>query len=175
MKSVAPPVKEVGPEATHGKRLIAGAVILGFTQLAPLAIPLILATELPVGWKTVLSTVLMLGVPEAGILLSAAVLGKEGFAWLKTKIFSFLKHALPPDHVGPIRHRIGVTLFIIPLLLGWLLPYLEPLTDALAGRRMQVYIAGDAMLVVSLFLLGGSFWDKLRGLFLRRAVINTLK
>lgn len=157
------------------RRLVAGALVFGLAQLAPLLIPLIVAMDLSAGWKTALSTVLLLGVPEAGILLSVAILGKEGFAWLKAKIFSVLKRALPPDHVGPMRHRMGVALFAIPLILGWLLPYLEPLSDTVAAVRLELSIAGDSMLIISLFVLGGDFWDKLRGLFLRRAVIANLE
>ena len=168
MTSTVDSVCEQGVSPPPRKRLIAGVMVFGIGQLAPLAIPLVLATGLSVGWKTVLSTVLMLGIPEAGIILGAAVLGKEGFAWLKGKIFAFLKRALPPDHVGPIRHGIGVTLFAIPLIAGWLLPYFEPLTGAETFSRLQVYIIGDVMLVISLFVLGGEFWDKLRGLFLRQ-------
>ena len=154
-----------------GARLITGVLVFGATQMAPLAIPLIVGLELPGKLKAALSAVLMLGVPEAGILLSVAILGKEGFAWLKAKIFCFLKHALPPDRVGPTRHRIGVTLFVIPLLLGWLLPYLDLFDGAAAARVFPLYIAGDLMIVISLFVLGGEFWDKLRGLFLRRAIV----
>ena len=168
MTSTATPVREQGVLAPPRTRLLAVAVVFGIGQLAPLAIPLVLATNLPAAWKTALSTVLMLGLPEAGILLGAAVLGKEGFAWLKGKIFKFLKRALPPDRVGPIRHRIGVTLFVIPLIMAWLLPYFEPLTGMSTLSRLPVYIMGDLMLVISLFVLGGEFWDKLRRLFLRQ-------
>lgn len=172
MASELPTLKEQKSAPIRGGRLFAGAVVFGLTQLAPLSIPLVIAMELPGGWTTVLSALMTLGVPEAGILLSAAVLGKEGFAWLKGKIFGFLKRALPPDRVGAIRHRIGITLFVIPFLLGWLLPYLEWWDGGLLPIRHQIYLAGDCLIVISLFVLGGDFWDKLRGLFLRRYVIS---
>ena len=153
-------------------RLIRGAVVLVLAQFAPLMIPLVVATDLPAGWKTALSTLLLLGVPEMGILLSAAILGKEGFAWLKWKIFGYLKRALPPDRVSPLRHRIGVTMFVLPLIAGWLLPYMMPVLDMYSEYFLKVNVAGDILLILSLFVLGGEFWDKLRGLFLRRAVIQ---
>ncbi len=160
------------PARPDQKRLFAGAAVLVLAQFAPLMIPLVVATDLPDGWKTVLSTFLILGVPEAGILLSAAILGREGFAWLKGKIFGYLKRALPPDRVSPLRHRIGVTMFVLPLLAGWLLPYLMPVLDNYVEYSLKVNIVGDVLLVLSLFVLGGEFWDKLRGLFLQRAVIQ---
>ena len=160
------------PTQPDRKRLYWGAAVLVLAQFAPFMIPLVVATDLPDGWKTVLSTFLMLGVPEMGILLSAAILGKEGFAWLKGKIFGYLKRALPPDRVSPLRHRIGVTMFVLPLIAGWLLPYLMPVLDSYGEYSLKVNVAGDILLVLSLFVLGGEFWDKLRGLFLRRAVIQ---
>jgi hypothetical protein len=34
---------------------------------------------------------------------------------------------------------------------------------------MELFLLGDAMMLVSLFVLGGEFWDKLRALFVHRA------
>ena len=172
MMAVVASVRKPESAPVRGTRLFAGALVFGLAQLAPLTIPLIIAMELPAGWTTALSTVMMLGVPEAGILLGAAILGREGFAWLKGKIFGLLKRALPPDQVGPVRHRIGITLFVLPFLLGWLLPYLEVWNDEFLSIRPQIYIIGDCLLLISLCVLGGNFWDKLRGLFLRRYVIS---
>jgi len=168
MTSKADSVRQQSVLPPPRTRLIVGALVFGVGQLGPLAIPLVLATDLPAAWKTALSTVLLLGIPEAGILFGAAVLGKEGFSWMKVQIIRFLKRALPLDHVGPIRHRIGVTLFVIPFIMAWLLPYVEPLTGVSIFNRLPVFVIGDLMLVISLFVLGGEFWDKLRRLFLRQ-------
>jgi hypothetical protein len=146
--------------------------VLGISQLAPLIIPLVAASGLSTGWKAGLSTALLLGVPEVGILLAGAILGKEGFVWLKGRLFALLRRGLPPDRVGPWRHRIGVAMFTLPLLFGWLLPYLEPFLPPGWKAPLALYIAGDVLFLLSLFVLGGEFWDKLRGLFLRRATIR---
>jgi hypothetical protein len=151
---------------------VTGAAVFLVAQLAPLTIPLVMGSELSAGWKTALSTVLMLGVPELGILLGAAILGKEGFAWLKGKIFDVLRRGLPPDRVGPLRHRIGIVMFSLPLLMAWFFPYLWTVLGAPTEQPMCLNIAGDVLLVASLFVLGGDFWDKLRGLFLRNAIIT---
>ena len=50
-------------------RLRVGAAIFVTGQLAPLAIPLVTNSSLPATWKSVLSGVLLLGVPELGIVL----------------------------------------------------------------------------------------------------------
>ena len=168
---------EISPSSppVAGKRLLVGTAVLLGAQFAPLAIPLVISTGLSATWKTTLSTILMLGVPELGILLGAAILGKGGFAWLKGRIFGFLKRGLPPDRVGPVRHRVGVTLFVLPLLMALLLPYFAPVIEASLLDDLGVHIAGDVILLVSLFVLGGEFWDKLRGLFLRRVTIQREK
>jgi hypothetical protein len=150
-------------------RLLLGSVIFLSAQLAPLLIPLVSISGLSKGYKTALTGILLLGIPELGILVSVVILGKPGFNYLKGRIFGFLGRYAPPDEVGPTRYRVGLAMFMLPILLGWLAPYGGYL---LPGYRMNPYaygIAGDLMLLVSLFVLGGDFWDKLRSIFVHGA------
>jgi hypothetical protein len=59
--------------------------ILGF--FSPLSIPLVTATSLSTAWKTTLSGLLMLGIPELLWLVAAGIMGKPGFNYLKAKVF----------------------------------------------------------------------------------------
>ena len=61
-------------------RFPAGVAIFALGFCAPLAIPLVTASDLPPGWKAVISGALAVGVPEVMMLVAAAVMGKEGFA-----------------------------------------------------------------------------------------------
>lgn len=36
---------------------------------------------------------------------------------------------------------------------------------------MTIAIAGDVLLVLAVFVLGGEFWDKIRALFIHRAKV----
>jgi len=147
-------------------RLIIGGIVFIVGQLSPLLIPAVLSSELGSGIKTALSGFLMLGVPELAIMLSIVIMGKAGFAYLKSKIGRLFKQYGPPDKVSKVRYTIGLIMFIIPFLIGWLLPYFEHLIPWYDAYHLWINICGDILLIVSLFILGGDFWEKIRSLFI---------
>ena len=124
------------------------------------------------GVKSVLSGLLAVGVPELFMIIAAGVLGKEGFNYLKQILLKVLKQYDPPDEVSRIRYNIGLILFIIPLLIALLMPYLVDHVTIILENYILISIADDGLLVLSLFVLDGNFWDKLRGLFIRTAKIQ---
>ena len=105
------------------------------------------------------------------MMIAVAVAGKEGFTYIKSKIFGFLKKHGPPDTVSKTRYRIGLVLFLIPIIVGWLLPYFTHLIPYYEENKNLISVAGDVVLITSLFILGGDFWDKLRSLFIYSAKI----
>lgn len=154
-------------------RLYTGGIIFVAGFLSPLLVPLVTMLPLSEVWKTALSGFLLVGVPELAMLVAAAVMGKAGFDYLKQHIFSFLgKHFAPPETVSRIRYRIGLILFTIPLLLGWVAPYISGYFPIVEEHRFQFAIIGDLVLLTSLFVLGGEFWDKLRALFIHKAKVG---
>jgi hypothetical protein len=80
-------------------------------------------------------------------------------------VFSVLGRYAPAQTVSPMRYRVGLVLFAIPILFGWLSPYLTGIIPALVTEAVAFGIAGDLLLLVSLIVLGGDFWDKLKALF----------
>ncbi len=56
-------------------------------------------------------------------------------------------------------------MLVLPLLFAWLSPYLGRHIPGYASQPLAFAIAGDALLLSSLLVLGGEFWDKLRSLF----------
>ena len=132
-------------------------------------VPLVTATDVSPEWKAMLSGLLLLGIPELLWVAAAAIMGKSGFDYIKGKVFGISKRYAPPDIVSPMRYRIGLVLFLLPLLWGWLTPYVSHLVAAYEHNRLAVAFAGDLMLLTSLFVLGGDFWDKLSALFIRAA------
>ena len=144
--------------------------ILGF--FSPLCIPLVTATNLSTAWKTTLSGLFMLGIPELFWLVAAAIMGKPGFNYIKKKVFGTLKRHALPDKVSRTRYRLGLVMLVIPLLYGWLEPYASPLIPGYEKHHVVLAIAGDVILFASLFVLGGEFWDKLRTLFIYEAKVR---
>ena len=154
-------------------RLFAGGAVFVFGFLCPAFIPLVTASDLPVAWKTTLTAVLALGIPELFMIIAAAILGKPGFQYLKAKMkrttMEFLAQHGPPETVGRTRYRIGLFMFTIPIILGWAAPYAVHHLPGYESHPFLYGLPGDVLMVASLFVLGGEFWDKLRSLFVRGA------
>ncbi len=155
----------------RGRLVLGGAIfVTGF--LSPLLVPLVAATGLPTEWKAALSGLLLLGIPELFMLIAVAVLGKPGYDYLKRRMLGLIGRFAPPEKVSPARYRIGLVLFVLPLLFGWLTPYMGHLIPGYEEQRFAFGAVGDLMLFSSLFVLGGGFWDKIRGLFIRDAAVR---
>jgi hypothetical protein len=124
---------------------------------------------MPTPWKTAISGGLAVGVPEVMMLLAAAVMGKEGFAELKRRTGRIFARHGPPQQVSRARYRVGLVMFVVPLLLGWLGPYVHHHLPGHDEHPLWWNLSGDLVFVASLFVLGGEFWDKLRALFVHGA------
>lgn len=149
-------------------RLITGGVLFIGGFLSPLLIPLVTRSDLPMQWKAVLSTGLVAGLPEIGMVLAVAVLGKQGFTQLKNKLFALLHRHTKPAAITAGRYRIGLVMFCLPLLVGWLTPYLSrflPSVSMETGSLVPVILL-DLVFAASLLVLGEDFWEKLRRLFI---------
>jgi hypothetical protein len=149
-------------ESPAKSRLILGGIIFISGFLSPLAIPLVTDSSLSTEWKTMLSAVLVLGLPEVFMLIAVAILGKQGFDYLKSYLWQVIR---PADKVSATRYRIGLVLFFTPILFGWLSPYLELWLTEFEAHRVRLAIAGDIIFAISLFVLGGDFWFKIKALF----------
>ncbi len=163
---------EAPAEKIPGFRLGLGAFIFVLGFASPVFIPWVLSSSLPAGLKAFLAGALAFGIPELAMLAAVAILGKKGFRFLKERLGRIFKPFAPPDHVSPQRYKIGLVLFILPLLTGWILPYLQFHWEYLGRLPLYIYVIGDFVLLVSIFVLGGEFWDKLRALFTQKATVQ---
>jgi len=96
-------------------------------------------------------------------------MGKSGYAYLKNRVFGFLKQYGPPAAVSRTRYTIGLVMFAVPIIFGWVTPYAADFIPGYSGNETAYAITGDLLLLASLFVLGGDFWDKLRALFIHAA------
>jgi hypothetical protein len=159
-------------QSGSGWRLRLGLTILIIGFASPLLIPVITATDLPTGWKTAISGALAIGIPEVFSLIAIAIMGRDGFNTIKSRFYSFIKRHGPPERVSKNRYRVGLVMFVLPLLFGWLGLYFAHYIPAYEANRLIINITGDLLLLSSLLVLGGDFWDKIRGLFIHDAVIQ---
>jgi hypothetical protein len=150
-------------------RLLWGTVVFIMGFLSPLLIPWVLSLQLSTGVKSVMSGFLAFGIPELFILIAVGILGKDGFQYLKRIISLLFRRYGPPDVVSKSRYIFGLILFSYTLILGFVLPYIWTYIPFIEDHLLYILISSDIILLISLFILGGDFWDKLRSLFIYRS------
>ena len=149
-----------------------GVVLFALSIILPLAgLPLLASMNLSATMTTTVSGILLVAGELLGVV-AIAVMGKEGYLFIKERLFGFLKQHGPADKVGKTRYRIGLLMFFIPLLFGWVSPYLIPLITDNGELPLAYAVLGDILFLTSLFVLGGDFWDKIRALFDQNANIS---
>ena len=150
-----------------------GATVFVIGFASPLLVPFVARSDLSAGWKTTLTGLLIAGIPELGMLIAVAILGKPGFNYLtsgiKQRLGAFMAQHGPAQTVSATRYKIGLIMFLLPILFGWAAPYIEHHIPSYESNQLLYAFAGDVLLVTSLFVLGGEFWDKLRSLFVHGA------
>ncbi len=152
-----------------GWRLKLGVAIFALSIISPVAgIPVVAALDLSATMTTTLSGILLASGEVFGIL-AVAVMGKPGFAYIKSRVFGFLKLYGPPKEVSRGRYTIGLVMFCVPILFGWLSPYFADQIPGFLDDPLPYAVGGDLVLLASLFVLGGDFWDKLRSMFIHNA------
>lgn len=158
--------------STAGWRLKLGIALLCLSILLPLVgVPLLAIMGLPTATVATASGALLVSAEVLGIA-AVAIMGKSGYAYLKNRVFGFLKQHGPPQKVSRGRYRIGLVFFCLPLLFGWLSLYISKWIPGILNNPLSYAIAGDILIVASLVLLGGNFWDKIRSLFIHNADVN---
>lgn len=149
-----------------GWRFRLGILLFAFSFVPPLlGIPLLASMGLSPATVTTLSGVMLVGAEVIG-LVSVAVLGKDGFDYIKRRIFSFFKRYGPPAEVSRGRYNVGLAMFSLPIAFGWAVVYVADWIPGFRGNETAFYICSDLLFLCSLFVLGGHFWDKLRALFI---------
>jgi hypothetical protein len=147
-------------------QLYTGIAILVLGQLGPLLVPLVYYLNLSKHWTVALSGFLLIGIPEISLVAAAIVLGKDGFQYIKSVIFGWVGRLAPAEKVSRRRYRVGLVLFLIPILFAFMTPYFMMMIPGYFKNAATYGLSGDLILLVSLFVLGGEFFDKLRSLFI---------
>jgi hypothetical protein len=153
-------------QAAPGWRLKLGVAILMLSVFLPVVgLSVVAGLGLSTAMTTSLSGALLVSGEILGIL-AVAVMGKPGFAYIKSRFLGWLKRYGPPKTVGRGRYTFGLMMFGAPILFGLLSPYFSAQIPGFIEQPLPYAVTGDLMLVASLFVLGGDFWDKLRSLFI---------
>ncbi len=157
---------DTGVPLAAGWRLKLGGALFALSIVGPfLFLPLLTAMGLSTAMTATVSGVILAGAEVLGVA-AVAVLGKSGYTYVKGRIFGFLRQYGPPRDVGRTRYNIGLVVFAVPILFGWLAPYAEEFIPGYRENVIAYAVAGDLLLLASLFVLGGDFWEKVRALFI---------
>jgi hypothetical protein len=149
-------------------RLKLGIALLLIGLVMPAGTFFVAATNWPSGVKTLVGGILLAGL-EIMAIPAAALMGKENFDRIVNTAKSVLKSMKPAGTVGRTRYTIGLVLFLGPQLFAWIASYVPSWLPDEYAVRVWVNVGLDLIIVSSLFVLGGDFWDKLRALFLYQA------
>lgn len=108
------------------------------------------------------------------LILIIALVGKSGFQELKSILVNYIPRLRSVPRVGPVRHAIGLVMFLVPLAWSMLEPYIDYFWPGLRSDKWEYQLAGDLVFLAGIFVLGGNFWEKVRALFIRTArVVDT--
>jgi hypothetical protein len=149
---------------TSDTRLKLGIALLVLGLIMPLGTFLVARTDWPTGVKTVAGGILLLGL-EIVTFPAIALMGKENFDRIVNWVKSILKTLKPAENVSRTRYRIGLVLLIAPMLFSWITSYVPSWLPEEKIDRLWISLALDLIIVASLFVLGGDFWNKLRAIF----------
>ena len=155
------------PAAAWRLKLGVGMFIVSIL-LPIIGVPLTAKLGLSAAVTTTLSGGLLVAAEIMG-LAAVAVMGKSGYIVIKKRFFGFLKQYGPRDEVSTRRYTIGLVMFWIPILFGWLSIYTREWIPGFTTNPLPYAIGGDILFLASLFVLGGNFWDKIRSLFIHSA------
>jgi hypothetical protein len=159
------PSAELPPAATWRFKL--GILLLCLAVALWLCVPVAGFVGMSTGTIAAMTGMIFI-VNKVLLLLVIAVMGKSGFQQLKSRIFGYFRLA-PEASIGKARYNLGIVMFCLPLISGWLEPYIDALWPGLRPNIWQLQLLGDLMFLASFFVLGGNFWEKIRALFIRRS------
>ena len=157
---------------TSAWRLKAGAAIFVFSIILPVAgVSLVALLGLSATMTAYVSGALLVAGELLGIT-SVAIMGRPGYQYMKILFFAFIKRHGAPREISRARYNFGLVMFCIPILFGWLSIYVADHIPGFSQDPLPYAVGGDIMLLVSLFVLGGGFWDKLHSLFVHDAIVH---
>ena len=157
-----------------GWRMTLGILLFACSIAFPLVgIPVLSTIGLSTADTASISGALLVGAEVFGIV-AIAVMGKSGFANIKKQLSRLIVKIGPPQKVSKTRYIVGLVMFSITILFGWVSIYIADSIPGYADSPLSYAIGGDLLLISSLFILVGDFWDKLRALFVydSRVVFN---
>ena len=115
-------------------------------------------------WRAFVLSVFWVSAPIMKISC-IAVLGKPSYLWIKYRFWHIFVRVTKHHDVSRTRYNIGLVMLCLPVIPNYIMSYAPKLIADAYPTRLIINICIDAIFIISLFVLGGDFWDKLRALF----------
>jgi hypothetical protein len=157
--------QDIGAQIVKSWRFRLGLFFFVSGWICPLLIPVVAVSSLSNELKTAISGFLLIGIPEIFSFISIALFGKQGFNLITSKLFGFLKNLIAFDRVSRTRYRIGLGMLILHILNGIMIYYFSDKLPWYLNNQITYNVVSDILFVITLFILGGDFWEKLGALF----------
>ena len=145
-------------------RFYAGMTAMVLAVVMPLCALVVPMLGLSTTQSALLAGVLLAGGPEVLCILAVALLGKDTFRYFTHRIMTALRRAVIDQPASKARYYTG----LVVIMLSWLPAYIYAYAPTLmpgGDARIYVLAAMDLAFVVSVFLMGGEFWEKVRRIF----------
>jgi hypothetical protein len=160
------PLAVIQPHDSLGWRPKVALSFFILALVSPFLSVVVLGTDLSLELRGALAGLLLFGLPMALIMAIVALMGQRAHAFIRYFVSGTVSS---PEVVGVKRYRIGLLLLFMSVLTSWLEPLLSPHFPVLESRKIAIGTVADGMVLVSLFVLGGAFWDKVHALLLHDA------
>ncbi len=152
------------PELKRGIRLYAGIAAMVLAIILPVFVVVVPHLGLSTGWAIIISAGLFVGGPEILTLVAVALLGKETLRYFTYRIKKALWGVVMERPVSRAQYYFGLVLFlgsILPLYVYGYFPSILP-----EGERTHILVAADLTFIISMFIMGGEFWEKIQKIFI---------
>ena len=145
-------------------RFYAGLVAMGAAIILPLTAIFVPLLGLSTAHSAVLVGIMVAGGPEVLCILAVVLLGKDTFNYFAHLAKTAIRRAVIDTPASKARYYVGLTIMLVSWLPSYLYAYLP---GAFPGGDTRIYIpaATDLAFVLSVFLMGGEFWEKARRIF----------
>lgn len=149
-----------------------GIALLLLSCLLPVLAFWVATLPLPAAAKATIIGAITVGGPDILAILAVSLLGKQAFDLITGKVLAALSRLAPHGSVGKARYKVGLVLFMLPVIPTYIMGYAPHLLPDVSPARLYVSVGSDVIFITSLFVLGGDFWDKLRALFVYDARVT---
>ena len=108
----------------------------------------------------------LVGGPEICLIIGAALAGKRAVQMITEKVKKLFRRGLPKP-VSKARYLVGVIVLILGNVILFIRDYVPPLFRLEVSNMtlLGINLVADLIIIVSFFILGRQFWEKLKRLF----------